>query len=114
MASDAGTIRISVCYPTPARVWQCELTLTANTTVEQALRQSGFSAAFPGVDAWAQGVGVFGKACLPQAFLLDGDRLEIYRALTFDPMVSRRRRADHRRAKGTVERKGRERPAGLL
>jgi putative ubiquitin-RnfH superfamily antitoxin RatB of RatAB toxin-antitoxin module len=44
--------------------------------------------------------------------LADGDRVEIYRGLSFDPMESRRRRAEHRRAK--TARNGRVRPAGLL
>lgn len=114
MASESGTIRVSVCYPTPTTVWQRELRLPADATAGQALIESGFSAAFAGVDAWAQGVGVFGKSCQPQTLLSDGDRVEIYRALTFDPMVSRRRRAEHRRAKATIARNGRERPAGLL
>jgi putative ubiquitin-RnfH superfamily antitoxin RatB of RatAB toxin-antitoxin module len=114
MENDAVTIQVTVCYPTPQTVWQKSLTLRAGSTADQALRESGFQAAFPTVDAWAHGVGVFGKTCQPSTVLADGDRIEIYRALTFDPMVSRRRRADHRRAKATRERNGRERPAGLL
>lgn len=114
MASEAEMLRVCVCYPTPTAVWQRELRLPVGATAGHALRESGFQAAFPGVDPWTQGVGVFGKACQADTPLLDGDRVEIYRALTFDPMVSRRRRAEHRRAKATAERNGRERPAGLL
>jgi len=114
MAIEPTALRIMVCYPTPSSTWLRELTLPVGATVGEALRASGFDAAFPGLDAWSQGVGVFGKQCQPQTPLFDGDRIEIYRPLTFDPMVSRRRRADHRRFKATVARKGRERPAGLL
>ena len=57
-------------------------------------------------------MGVFGRAVRPDTALNDGDRLEIYRGLTFDPKESRRRRAEHRRA--LTARNGRERPAGLL
>jgi len=114
MGNDVGTLQISVCYPTPSSVWQRDLMLPVGATVADALRESGFLAAFPGLDPWEQGVGVFGRSCQAQTALLDGDRVEIYRALTFDPMVSRRRRAEHRRAKATAARNGRERPAGLL
>ena len=114
MANDASVLRVSVCYPTPSSVWLRELTLPAGATAADALRESGFEAAFPELNPWEQGVGVFGKSCQAQTALFDGDRVEIYRPLTFDPMVSRRRRAEHRRAKATAARNGRERPAGLL
>ncbi|CAM4000775.1 RnfH family protein [Bordetella muralis] len=114
MGNDAQVLRVSVCYPMPSATWQRELVLPNGATAADALRQSGFEAAFPGVDPWGQGVGVFGKQCQAETPLADGDRIEIYRPLTFDPMVSRRRRADHRRAKATAARNGRERPAGLL
>lgn len=114
MENDTVTLRVSVCYPTSTEVWQRDLTVPAGSTVGQVLLDSGFQAAFPHVDAWLQGVGIFGKVCQPSTQLVNGDRVEVYRSLTFDPMVSRRRRADHRRAKATVARKGRVRPAGLL
>lgn len=114
MGNDATMLRVSVCYPTPTATWERALTLPAGATLADALRESGFEAAFPGQDPWEQGVGVFGKLCRAETPLFDGDRVEIYRPLTFDPMVSRRRRADHRRAKATAARNGRERPAGLL
>lgn len=56
--------------------------------------------------------GVFGKAQAADAPLADGDRVEIYRGLSFDPKESRRRRAEHRRA--LAARGGKARPAGLL
>jgi len=112
MASDAGLLRVCVCHAGPASAWQRALALPAGATVGDALRASGFAAAFPGSDPWAMGVGVFGKLCRADTALADGDRVEIYRPLAFDPKVSRRRRAEHRRAKAA--RQGRERPAGLL
>ena len=68
--------------------------------------------AFPVVQPWERGVGVFGRAVEAGTPLADGDRVEIYRGLSFDPKESRRRRAEHRRAK--TARNGRVRPAGLL
>ncbi|WP_195846919.1 RnfH family protein, partial [Bordetella pertussis] len=51
-------------------------------------------------------------ATVADAPLADGDRVEIYRGLSFDPKESRRRRAEHRRA--LAARGGKARPAGLL
>ncbi|MDM9557524.1 RnfH family protein [Bordetella petrii] len=113
MASEAGVLRVSVCHAMPSAVWQRTLALPAGATVAQALQASGLAAAFPGLDPWACGVGIFGRQCRADTPLADGDRVEIYRPLTYDPMVSRRRRAEHRRAKAAA-RLGRERPPGLL
>ena len=41
---------------------------------------------------------MFGQACEFDRVLADQDRVEVYRALVFDPMESRRRRAVHRQA----------------
>ncbi|MBV7485968.1 RnfH family protein [Bordetella sp. BOR01] len=113
MANEPGLLRVCVCHAeSAAAVWQCTLALPPRATVGDAVRASGFEAQFPGRDAWALGVGVFGKSCQADTPLADGDRVEIYRPLAFDPKVSRRRRAEHRRAKAA--RMGRERPAGLL
>ncbi|MVW79922.1 RnfH family protein [Bordetella sp. 02P26C-1] len=113
MASEPDTVRVLVCYPTPDSAWAREVTLPAGATVRQAMIESGFAQAFPTLDPWKLGVGIFGKQCQADTPLSDGDRVEVYRELTFDPMVSRRRRAEHRRALAAA-RTGRERPAGLL
>ncbi|MGY6273833.1 RnfH family protein [Achromobacter denitrificans] len=110
--SPARQLSVSVCYALPGRVWSRELRLPEGATVEDALAASGFGEAFPVVRPWECGVGIFGRATEPQARLADGDRVEIYRGLSFDPKESRRRRAEHRRAR--TARNGRIRPAGLL
>ncbi|MFY2942354.1 RnfH family protein [Achromobacter xylosoxidans] len=107
-----GRIAVSVCYALPAKVWLRELRLPAGATVADALRESGFAQAFPVVQPWERGVGVFGRVVEAGTPLRDGDRVEIYRGLSFDPKESRRRRAEHRRAR--TARNGRVRPAGLL
>ncbi len=110
MASE--DIGVSVCHALPDQVWTRVLRLPAGATAAEAIAASGFAADFPRNDPWQAGVGVFGRAVRPDTALNDGDRLEIYRGLTFDPKESRRRRAEHRRAR--TARNGRERPAGLL
>lgn len=110
--SGAASLRVSVCYALPGHVWMRELHLPEGATVADALDACGFAKAFPVVQPWERGVGIFGRPAEPQAPLADGDRVEIYRELSFDPKESRRRRAEHRRAK--TARNGRVRPAGLL
>lgn len=96
----AETLRVTVSYapgdPLTDRVWQRELVLPAGATVAQALAASGWQADFPGQDPWRVGVGLYGKRCESSTALSDHDRVEIYRALDFDPMESRRRRAAHK------------------
>lgn len=108
----SANVSVSVCYALPGHVWTRELSLPEGATVADALDASGFALAFPVVRPWESGVGVFGRAAEPQAPLADGDRVEIYRGLSFDPKESRRRRAEHRRSKAAKN--GRVRPAGLL
>lgn len=113
MASDAAPgVRVQVCYARRDSVWRRDLDLAPGATVAQALAASGFARQFPGLDAWVLGVGVYGRLAAPGTVLADGDRVEIYRALSFDPKESRRRRVEHRRAKQAKQ--GRERPPGLL
>ncbi|AYD64366.1 RnfH family protein [Achromobacter sp. LC458] len=110
--SEAALLNVSVCYALPGHVWLRELRLPDGATVADALAASGFAQAFPVVQPWERGVGVFGRAAEPQSRLAEGDRVEIYRGLSFDPKESRRRRAEHRRTK--TAKNGRVRPAGLL
>lgn len=113
MASEAAPgVRVQVCYALRDGVWQRSLELAPGATVDQALAASGFARQFPDLDAWALGVGIYGRRAAPGTALADGDRVEVYRALSFDPKESRRRRVEHRRAKQAKQ--GRERPPGLL
>jgi putative ubiquitin-RnfH superfamily antitoxin RatB of RatAB toxin-antitoxin module len=95
-AAPQALLSVSVCYAGLASRWVRELELPAGATVAMALAASGFARAHPGLDPWASGVGIFGRLATPDLPLEAGDRVEIYRPLSFDPMVSRRRRATHR------------------
>ncbi|AZY52489.1 RnfH family protein [Bordetella avium] len=109
----ANELRVTVCFARQDEAWLRELLLPVGATVADALAASGFAQLFPGIDVWQAGVGIYGQRREAHTLLADGDRVEIYRALTFDPKESRRRRVAHRRnhiaASG-----GRVRPAGLL
>lgn len=112
----ANDISITVCYgrpPSAGGAWLRTLCLAAGATLAEALAASGFAQDFAGLDPWQHGVGVFGQRAEAQTLLRDGDRVEIYRPLSFDPKESRRRRDAHRRSR-LAKAGGRARPAGLL
>jgi hypothetical protein len=90
-------LKVTVCYAGVNELWHTELVLgPLDSTAQQALALSGFSAAFPELDISVSGFGVFGSKVSGDYILTDGDRLEIYRPLTVDPKQSRRRRVAHR------------------
>lgn len=104
--------KVLVVYAVSAdKAWQRELSFTHGATVEDVVLASGFEAEYPEVVWRVSGVGIFGKRVNPDDVVKAGDRLEIYRALVFDPKESRRRRALHRqRQKQTGEKpRGRQR-----
>ncbi|OWT80024.1 hypothetical protein CEY04_00915 [Achromobacter sp. HZ28] len=103
-AGAAPLVSVVVCQVWPGRVWQARLTLPAGASVADALAASGYEQACPGQDPWQHGVGIYGHAVRAEDVLRNGDRVEIYRPLTFDPMESRRRRAAHRGRKMPVAR----------
>ncbi len=91
-------ITVQLVFATPDDIWRCELRLPNTATVALALEQSGFWSAHPQLSPELAMVGIYGQRCEPGHQLKDGDRVEVYRALVFDPMESRRRRAIHRKA----------------
>jgi len=95
-----GTLRVSVVYAERGSAWQTRLDVPVGADVGTVFRLSGFSEAFPDYPSQAPAVGIFGRRCHLEEPVAEGDRIEIYRPLDFDPMESRRRRAEHRKAAG--------------
>ncbi len=96
-AQCAKPIKVLVVYsPAASQIWQQSVQLPEYATVADAIDASSFAAQHPKVDWQAGGVGILGQRVEPGAKLQDGDRVEIYRGLVFDPKESRRRRARHR------------------
>jgi putative ubiquitin-RnfH superfamily antitoxin RatB of RatAB toxin-antitoxin module len=89
-------ITLTLMYsPAPRVVDERTLRCAVGTTVEQALDQSGLLRDHPDIalhDADAFVAGIWGRKTTPNQVLRDLDRIEIYRALTVDPMVARRER----------------------
>lgn len=85
------TLRIEVVWALPQRQRLVALELPAGSTVADAIAASGLRDELPA----ALDTGIHGKRCPPEERLRDGDRVEVYRELVFDPKESRRRRAAH-------------------
>lgn len=87
---------VEVCHAYPHSVWRAVVPWRPGLTIEQALHESGFLAAHPGWDQVRAGVGIDGKLASWADGVSSGVRIEVLRPLDFDPMASRRRRAEHR------------------
>lgn len=86
-------IQVGIAYvQPPSEVW-LRLEVPEQSTVQDAIRQSGILQMFPAIDLAAQKVGVFGKVTRLDAQLSAGDRVEIYRPITCDPRAVPRRDA---------------------
>ena len=91
-------MRIEVAYsPRDRVVDHSELELPEGSTVADALGASGLLQRHPGIDLAVQRMGVWGRLCLADAALREGDRVELYRALEVDPKEARRLRQQRQR-----------------
>ena len=72
--------------PKAGDLQSCQVQLPINSTVSVALAAAGW------VLGSDEAVGIWGRKVRLSECLADGDRLEIYRPLTVDPMQARHRR----------------------
>jgi uncharacterized protein len=90
-------IRVAVaCSPHPGVAVEVEVEVGAGSSALEAIRASGLLERFAEIDISTQSVGIWGRRCALGATLKVGDRVEIYRPLSLDPMEARRRRARRR------------------
>ena len=89
-------LTVEVVLALPETVLRKSLQFMPGATVAEAVEASGLMQ-HPNAPAELEGnVGVWNQPCDPGQELQAGDRVELYRPLTVDPMVARRRRAAHR------------------
>jgi putative ubiquitin-RnfH superfamily antitoxin RatB of RatAB toxin-antitoxin module len=100
--SASETIQIEVTYALAARQEVVPLTLSAGSTLQQAVEASGLPAKYPEIDLAKGRFGIYSKLARLDAVLRDRDRVEIYRPLIADPKEVRKQRA----AEGKVLKKG--------
>ncbi len=84
-------MQIAVAYSEPAQQLWLRIEVPDETTVQQAIEQSGILQKFPSIVLAESRVGIFGKVAELDALLKPGDRVEIYRAITADPATVPRR-----------------------
>jgi len=93
-------MKVAVAFSPRAGVaLELPLELPATATAIDAIRASGLAERYPEFDVAAATLGVWGRACLAQTPLQEGDRVEVYRPLTMDPNEARRLRARQLRAR---------------
>jgi putative ubiquitin-RnfH superfamily antitoxin RatB of RatAB toxin-antitoxin module len=98
-------ILITVMYATREHIWSVNLDLAPGSSVEEAIKKSGFLVAFPEQQLELLNCGIFGRRVSLNQLLQEGDRIEVYRNLFFDPKQSRRRRAVHRQKIRNIKKK---------
>lgn len=84
-------MQIGIAYSEPAQQLWLRIEVPEDSTVLNAIEQSGILRKFPDIDLETHQVGIFGKATKLDALLKPGDRVEIYRAITADPATVPRR-----------------------
>jgi putative ubiquitin-RnfH superfamily antitoxin RatB of RatAB toxin-antitoxin module len=82
-------MKVSVTYALPERQTWLDVDVPEQATVRDAIEASGIIRAFPMLDLSIQKVGVFGKTVALEARLEPGQRVEIYRPITADPVALR-------------------------
>jgi uncharacterized protein len=84
-------MQIGVAYSEASQQIWLNIEVPDDATVAEAIEKSGIQRMFPHIDLSSQKVGVYGKLVKPEARLRPGDRVEIYRAITCDPLTVPRR-----------------------
>jgi len=84
-------MKVGIAYALPKRQTWLTVEVPDGATIREAIDSSGILAQFPDIDLERQKVGVFGKVSALDTKLEEGDRVEIYRALTADPKTIKSR-----------------------
>jgi putative ubiquitin-RnfH superfamily antitoxin RatB of RatAB toxin-antitoxin module len=71
-----------------------KIEVSINTTVHDAIKQSGLLEQHTNISLEKNKVGIFGEIVSLDAVVKENDRIEVYRALKMDPMDARRLRSE--------------------
>ncbi|MEW6999785.1 RnfH family protein [Colwelliaceae bacterium BS250] len=96
-------IAIELVYALPEEQTLMSLHVDQDSTVEQAITESGILLQYPVIDLTINKVGIWNKATKLTQVLEDGDRIEIYRPLIADPKEVRKRRAEKAKEEGRAD-----------
>jgi putative ubiquitin-RnfH superfamily antitoxin RatB of RatAB toxin-antitoxin module len=95
-----NSISIEITYALPSKQTLLSLFVTPNTTVKEAIEQSGILQLHPDIDLLTNRVGIWYKTTKLTSQLKAGDRIEIYRPLIADPKEVRKLRAEKAKEEG--------------
>jgi putative ubiquitin-RnfH superfamily antitoxin RatB of RatAB toxin-antitoxin module len=87
-------MQVGVVYAEPEQQIWLTLEVPEGSTAKAVIEYSGILSRCPQVDLSRQKIGVFGKIIKPTVKLSEGDRVEIYRAITVDPKTVPQRKLD--------------------
>nr|CAX83980.1 Protein RnfH [uncultured bacterium] len=78
-------MKVGVVFANRTRHAWLTVDVPEGSTVQQVVETSGIMKQFPEINLEQHKTGIFGKAVKLDAVVEEGDRVEIYRALTADP-----------------------------
>jgi len=84
-------MNVGVAYADKFKKTWLKLEVPDGSTVRETIEHSGLLKLFPDIDLNTQKVGIFGKLTKLTSKVVEGDRVEIYRAITADPETVERR-----------------------
>lgn len=87
-------MKIEVAYANKTRQYLQLFEIPEGSTIQEAIKISSLLFEFPEIHLANVTVGIFSKKANLSTILHSGDRIEIYRPLTIDPMQKRRRLAE--------------------
>ncbi len=86
-------MNVQVVYVSDHSECVIDLDINENSSVKEAIINSGVLEKHPEISLAKCHVGIFGEEVSQDQLLTQGDRVEIYRLLKMDPMEARRLRA---------------------
>jgi len=89
----AELVQVEVAFAAPARQKTVALSVPGGTTIAEVIAASGLAEDFPEFDFESLPKGIWGEKKPPTHIVSAGDRVEIYRPLSREPMQARRERA---------------------
>ncbi|NQZ83722.1 MAG: RnfH family protein [Colwellia sp.] len=98
--TNAEKIQIEVVYGIPTSQKILALSVDNNSTIEDAINESGIKALYNEIDLSVNKVGVWNRSAKLTDIVNDLDRIEIYRPLIADPKEVRKRRAEKAKEEG--------------
>jgi hypothetical protein len=87
-------VKIGIAYNNNSNNLWLNIQVDENATVIEAIRQSGILQKYPEINIEINKLGIFGKMVKANQILTEGDRIEIYRPITADPLTVHRRDND--------------------